>query len=105
MAGTSTFIQNRSAEPLLALSCLALQTMQPRILLIEDDQSLAASFQKVLLTEGYLVAHSARGDQGLDLAVREAYDLVITDLRLPGLGGLDLVDRLHRAKPKLPVIL
>jgi DNA-binding NtrC family response regulator len=79
--------------------------MQPQILLIEDDLTLAKSFQRVLKNEGYLVQISSRGDEGLDHAFREEYDLVITDLKLPGLGGLDLVARLHQAKPKLPIIL
>ena len=38
-------------------------------------------------------------------AKREAFDVVITDLKMPGLSGLDLVGQLHSAKPKLPIIL
>lgn len=77
----------------------------PRILLVEDDLALAASFQKVLQSEGYHVEHAARGDQGLALAESGLFDLVITDLRLPGLSGLELVSALHSRSPRLPVIL
>ncbi|HWI58881.1 MAG TPA: response regulator, partial [Bacillota bacterium] len=76
-----------------------------RILLIEDDLSLANSFHRVLQSEGYDVALAQRGDEGLKLARLDPFDLVITDLRLPGLGGLEVVARLHEAKPKLPIVL
>jgi DNA-binding NtrC family response regulator len=79
--------------------------MKPQILLIEDDLSLAASLQKVLQEEGYTVAHSSRGDEGLMLALKQPCDLLITDLKLPGMDGLELISRLHTARPKLPIIL
>ena len=79
--------------------------MNPKILLIEDDASTAASLKKVLCAEGYEVETSGRGDAGLELARQNEYNVVISDLRLPGLGGLDLVAQLHAAKPKQPIIL
>ena len=79
--------------------------MKPKILLIEDDPSTAAALQKVMHAEGYQVDLSRRGDDGLAQAKAERYDVVITDLKLPGLGGLQLVAELHGAKPKLPIIL
>lgn len=79
--------------------------MKPRILLIEDDASTAASLQKVLCAEGYEVDIAGRGDVGLAQAQRQHYDVVITDLRLPGLGGLELVAQLHAAKPKQAIVL
>ena len=79
--------------------------MNPKILLIEDDASTATSLQKVLGAEGYGVDIAGRGDVGLAQAQRQHYDLVITDLRLPGLGGLELVAQLHAAKPKQAIIL
>jgi nitrogen regulation protein NR(I) len=79
--------------------------MTPRILIVEDDPSTAASLQKVLQAEGYTVDLAARGDTGLAQAREAPYDLVITDLKLPGLGGLQLVAQLHAAKPRLPIIM
>jgi DNA-binding NtrC family response regulator len=79
--------------------------MKPRILLVEDDASTASSLQKVLCAEGYDVDVARRGDEGLDQGCQAQYDVVISDLRLPGLGGLELVARLHTEKPKLPIIL
>ncbi len=79
--------------------------MKPKILLIEDDASTAASLQKVLCAEGYEVDGANRGDDGLERARRQRYDVVITDLRLPGLSGMELVTQLHAEKPKQPIIL
>jgi nitrogen regulation protein NR(I) len=79
--------------------------MAPRLLLIEDDPGTAGSLQKVLLAEGYAVDIAARGDAGLAQAQNQPYDLVITDLKMPGLDGLQVVARLHAAKPRLPIIM
>jgi DNA-binding NtrC family response regulator len=59
----------------------------------------------VLRAEHYAVDLAIRGDEALARAKVEPYDLVLTDLKLPGLSGLDLVSELRQAKPKLPVIL
>jgi nitrogen regulation protein NR(I) len=75
------------------------------ILLIEDDAKLAANLRLVLEDEAFRVTHSARGDDGLKRALAEAFDVVLTDFRMPGLGGLDLVRQLHQAQPQLPIVL
>ncbi len=77
----------------------------PRILLIEDDASLAANLCDVLNDDGFKVTVCARGDEGLRRASNEETDVVLTDLRLPGLGGLELVRQLHDTQPRLPVVL
>jgi nitrogen regulation protein NR(I) len=76
-----------------------------RILLIEDDANLAANLRQVLEDEGFSVTTASRGDEGLRRAGTGPCDVVLTDLRLPGLGGLDLVRQLHDAQPHLPLIL
>lgn len=76
-----------------------------KILLIEDDANIAAGLQKVMRTEGYEVIALDRGDEGLHRALQEDFDVVITDLKLPGLDGLELIKKLHQAKPKLPILL
>ena len=75
------------------------------ILLIEDDSSIASSLDRVLTAENYTVALAAHGGEGLERAVREPYDVVITDIRLPGLNGLELVRQLHQTRPRLPIIV
>src|SRR5437016_6304082 len=78
---------------------------QPEILLIEDDPGIAEGLKKELESEGYTVRLASRGDEGLTLARENHCDLVLTDLKMPGLTGLELVDQLHATKPKLPIIM
>jgi DNA-binding NtrC family response regulator len=58
-----------------------------------------------LRAEDYLVDLVPRGDEGLARAKSQPYDLVLTDFKLPGLSGLDLVAQLHAALPRLPIIM
>jgi nitrogen regulation protein NR(I) len=78
---------------------------QPEILLIEDDAGISAALKKELQGEGYQVAVATRGDAGLARAREHPCDVVLTDLKMPGLSGLELIERLHAAKPKLPIIM
>jgi DNA-binding NtrC family response regulator len=75
------------------------------ILVVEDDPGAAESLRYVLEDEGHTVIAAATGEEGLALAGKERCDLVLTDLKLPGLSGLDLVKRLHTARARLPIIL
>src|ERR1700759_1890660 len=77
----------------------------PKILLIEDDSGAAAALRRVLADEDYAVTCEVRGDAGFARAQAEDFALVLTDLKLPGLNGLDLVQRLHQVRPRLPIIL
>jgi nitrogen regulation protein NR(I) len=77
----------------------------PKVLLIDDDRRAAQSLERVLRAQGFAVTLADRGDDGLARAQSESFDAVITDLRMPGLGGLDLVRLLHEAKPRLPIVL
>jgi len=76
-----------------------------RILLIEDDASLAGNLSDVLKQDGFEATICSRGDEGLRRASTDECDVVLTDLRLPGLGGLELVRQLHETQPRLPVVL
>ncbi|HVU36317.1 MAG TPA: sigma-54 dependent transcriptional regulator [Opitutaceae bacterium] len=77
----------------------------PKVLLIDDDPGIADTLQRVLAGEGYDVIVRQRGDEGLAAALSEPVNVVITDLRLPGLNGIELTQRLRAARPRLPIIL
>jgi len=75
------------------------------ILIVDDDDQLRQSFQKLLTEEGYEVRTAATGEAGLE-AVRQAVpDLVIMDVRMPGMSGLDAFQAMREIEPKLPVII
>lgn len=79
--------------------------MAARILLIEDDVRAATALQQVLGEEGYEVILAGRGDTGLRMASRNPFEAVVTDLRLPGFDGLELIRQLRKELPRLPIIL
>jgi nitrogen regulation protein NR(I) len=76
-----------------------------KILLVEDDPPIATALIRVLSDEGYEVTHAEDGTKGLAFANAEKCDLVITDFKMPGVTGMELVERLHDTQPRLPVIM
>jgi nitrogen regulation protein NR(I) len=76
-----------------------------KILLIEDDPGIVMTLRRVLSEEAFDVVVETRGDTGLERARQDDFDVVITDWKLPGLSGLDIVRELHAARPRLPIIL
>src|SRR5258706_8663952 len=76
-----------------------------KILLVEDDSDIVASLGRVLAGEGYEVAFEKTGDGGLASAIAGSFDVVITDLKMPGMNGLELVRQLHIARPRLPILM
>ena len=76
-----------------------------RVLLVEDDAKIAAFIIKGLEQAGFAVDHAADGEDGLHLALSEAYDAAIIDLMLPKLDGLSLIEELRRQQINTPVII
>jgi len=76
-----------------------------RILLVEDDADLAQFIRKGLKEEHYAVDVAADGEEGLELALNNAYDLLILDIMLPNLDGLTLCRRIRAKGNTTPVLL
>ncbi len=76
-----------------------------RILLIDDDRGLAQSIELLLELEGYDPVVVDNPTDGLKLARESDFDLVITDLKLPGASGLDVIQSVNEWDPEIPVIL
>ena len=76
-----------------------------KILLVDDDAGITDTLSRVLTDEGYAVTVETRGDAGLARAAAEVFQVVVTDLKLPGVSGLELVRQLHTLRPRLPIIL
>jgi two-component system, OmpR family, response regulator len=76
-----------------------------RILVIEDEARIRSFLARGLEAEGYSVEGAASGRAGLALALGPSWDLVVLDLLLPGLGGLDVLRELHRERPAMPVLV
>ena len=76
-----------------------------RILLIEDDQSLADGIATALRHEGYAIDHTPSGSQGVSLARAAQPDLIVLDLGLPDLDGLSVLKSLRSHQIKTPVLI
>ncbi len=75
------------------------------ILIVDDDDQLRRSFQKLLVEEGYTAESAASGEEGIRRIRKSLPDLVILDMRLPGMNGLQAFSEIHRMEPKLPIII
>ena len=76
-----------------------------RILVAEDDAELADGLCRALRQSDYAVDHATNGKQADAWLERESYDLVILDLGLPGLNGIEVLRRLRRRVQPVPVLL
>ena len=76
-----------------------------RLLIVEDDPVISSFVTKGLREAGFAVDNTADGEDGLHLALMEAYDAVIVDLMLPKLDGLSLIARLRKTKPNIPILI
>lgn len=75
------------------------------ILIVDDDHQLRQSFEKILRQEGYSVTTASTGEAGIGLVRSTAFDLVIMDVRLPGMNGLEAFRIMKSYDAKLPVII
>jgi nitrogen regulation protein NR(I) len=75
------------------------------ILVVDDDLRLRQSFEKLLTAEGHAVRTAADGETALGMVQADCPDMVIMDIRMPGLSGLETFQAIHRIEPKLPVII
>src|SRR5919109_662360 len=76
-----------------------------RILVIDDEAAIRDSLRMTLEYEGYEFVGAATGQEGLALAEREAPDIVMLDVKMPGMDGLEVLDRLRAMYDALPVIV
>ena len=76
-----------------------------RILIIDDEAAIRESLETLLVLEGYAVEAAVNGEEGLVAIERNAYDLVLLDLALPGKNGLEILGIIRERHPSLPVIM
>jgi DNA-binding response OmpR family regulator len=79
-------------------------SMSATILIVEDEYAVARGVQYALQQEGYAVTVARSGEEGLEFATQQAPDLVILDVRLPGMDGFEVLRRLRSTGSKAPVL-
>lgn len=75
------------------------------ILIVDDDTNLRQSFEKLLRQEGHAVKTASSGETGIAMVRKDRFDLVIMDVRLPGMSGLDAFQEIRKVDSRLPVII
>ena len=78
---------------------------QSRILIVDDEESVLALFRKILQKKGYDVHHASTGEEALEKLEAELFDVVVTDLKMPGMSGLDLLSKGKALDPTMPFIM
>jgi DNA-binding NtrC family response regulator len=76
-----------------------------RALVIDDEQIVLDSVRKILTQERYEVDTALSGREGLRKAIERDYEVVLTDIRMPDIGGMRVLRDVKRAKPTLPVVI
>jgi DNA-binding NtrC family response regulator len=76
-----------------------------KVLVIDDEQIILDSVKKILGAEQFEVDSAISSREGLDRALARHYDLVLSDIRMPEIGGMRILRDIKRAKPALPVVI
>ena len=78
---------------------------EKKALAIDDEQIVLDSVTKILSPEGFAVDCAIDSREGLDLAMNRDYAIVLTDIRMPEIGGMRILRDIKRAKPAVPVVI
>ena len=76
-----------------------------KLLLVEDEKQLSEALQQILIKNKYSVDAVYNGDEGLDYALTDVYDVIILDIMLPKLNGIEILKMIRKRKISTPVIL
>jgi DNA-binding response OmpR family regulator len=76
-----------------------------RIMIIEDDEEMRSLMKDFFEEEGFETDSVSNGVDALRMLSKDHFDLVITDIRMPGLTGLDILPRIRSLKPETPIIV
>ncbi len=80
-------------------------TVKPRVLVVDDDLDTSDQLSTLLDRDGYACERASNGLDALQAVARQTFDVVVSDIRMDRMSGLDLLDRLGKLHPQLPVIL
>jgi CheY-like chemotaxis protein len=76
-----------------------------KVLVVDDDAVVGKSFNRVLSKKGYLVTTVANAQEALKQVREQSFDVVFTDIRMPGMDGVELAEQLKSRQPWIPVVI
>tara|TARA_R110002049_G_scaffold165726_1_gene331630 strand:- start:11970 stop:12338 length:369 start_codon:yes stop_codon:yes gene_type:complete len=79
--------------------------MKKRILIVEDNPMVVKSLEFKLIKDGYAVITSSDGRDAMEKLKTEAFDLILTDLMLPFISGIEIIEYIKQNKPEVPIIV
>jgi len=79
--------------------------MEPRILVIDDEENMVLLFKEILEKEGYKVLTSLDGNEALRIASENPIDLIVSDLSMPEMDGIEVLERIKPVQPDIPFII
>lgn len=79
--------------------------MKDLILVIDDDVGILRAFEKILTKENFLISTSSHPEEALALISAKKPQVVIVDMKMPGVSGIDLLRQIKKTYPKLPVVV
>lgn len=77
----------------------------PSVVVIDDDYAMGLSCRKILAKSGYSVQVFEDGTKGLEAVLSQRPDLVVVDLKMPGIGGMEVITRVHAADPDIVMVV
>jgi two-component system, NtrC family, response regulator HydG len=76
-----------------------------RILIVDDEQAMREACREVLAPEGFVLSEASSGEEALEIIGRQAFDLLILDLRMPRVDGMEILRRVQRASPNTATVV
>ena len=76
-----------------------------RVLIVDDEPAIRRALRPPLTELGFEVAEASRGEIALEMLRAEPYDVVLLDVNMPGIGGLETLRRIRAASPRLPILM
>ncbi|MCX8177965.1 MAG: response regulator [Candidatus Bathyarchaeota archaeon] len=78
---------------------------KPRILIIDDDENIRKTLAAILEDEGYVVDHAENCQQALEKTAKSFYNVLLIDMRLPDMEGIDLIPKIRDTVPKMRKVI
>lgn len=82
-----------------------MRALRKKVLVVDDDPVVGRSIDRVLSEKGYAVSTAADGQEALNKLAEEHFDVVYTDIKMPGMDGIEVAERVKQRRPWIPVVI